>query len=80
MTAEVFLKALEEGCLSEQYPIQKWNQEYQEFFTRTISVVVSEPMYQQLVDLTRENDYSLSQWIREALSLRFIKQYGITGK
>ena len=30
MTTEEFLQALEEGCLSEQHPIQSWNQEYQE--------------------------------------------------
>jgi hypothetical protein len=30
MTTEAFLRALEEGCLSEQHPIQSWNQEYQE--------------------------------------------------
>ena len=30
MTTEAFLQALEEGCLSEQHPIQSWNQEYQE--------------------------------------------------
>jgi hypothetical protein len=30
MTTEAFLQALEEGCLSEQHPIQSWNQKYQE--------------------------------------------------
>jgi len=30
MTTEAFLQALEEGCLSEQHPIQCWSQEYQE--------------------------------------------------
>ena len=30
MTTEAFLQALEEGCLSEQHPVQSWNQEYQE--------------------------------------------------
>jgi len=30
MTTEAFLQALEEGSLSEQHPIQSWNQEYQE--------------------------------------------------
>jgi hypothetical protein len=30
MTTAAFLQALEEGCLSEQHPIQSWNQEYQE--------------------------------------------------
>lgn len=30
MTTAAFLQALAEGCLSEHYPIQSWNQEYQE--------------------------------------------------
>ncbi|MHB8067892.1 MAG: hypothetical protein ACYDIC_08340 [Desulfobaccales bacterium] len=30
MTTEAFLKALKEGCLSAQHPIQSWNKEYQE--------------------------------------------------
>jgi ABC-type bacteriocin/lantibiotic exporter with double-glycine peptidase domain len=30
MTTEAFLQALEERCLSEQQPMQSWNQEYQE--------------------------------------------------
>jgi hypothetical protein len=30
MTTEAFLQTLEEGCLSEQHPIQSWSQEYQE--------------------------------------------------
>ena len=30
MTTPAFLQALEEGRLSEQHPIQGWNQEYQE--------------------------------------------------
>ena len=30
MTTEAFLKALEEGRLSEPHPIQSWSQEYQE--------------------------------------------------
>ena len=30
MTTEAFLQALEEGCLSDQHPIQSWNQECQE--------------------------------------------------
>ncbi len=30
MTTTAFLQALEEGCLPEQYPEQRWNQEYQE--------------------------------------------------
>ena len=30
LTTEAFLQALEEGSLSEQHPIQRWNQEYQE--------------------------------------------------
>ena len=30
MTTAAFLQALEEGCLSEQHPMQNWKQEYQE--------------------------------------------------
>ncbi len=30
MTTAAFLQALEQGCLSEQHPIQSWNQEYHE--------------------------------------------------
>jgi hypothetical protein len=30
MTTAAFLQAWEEGRLSDQYPIQKWKQEYQE--------------------------------------------------
>ncbi len=37
-------------------------------FTRTISVVLSEPIYQQLMNLIKQNDYSLSGWIREAIN------------
>ena len=40
------------------------------FFTRTISVVVSEPMYQQLYELTQKADYSLCEWIRDAITLK----------
>jgi hypothetical protein len=30
MTPEAFRQAIKEGCLSEQFPIKNWNQEYQE--------------------------------------------------
>ena len=30
MTTEAFLQTLEEGCRSEQHPIQSWSLEYQE--------------------------------------------------
>jgi len=30
MTTAAFLRALEEGCLSDQHPKQSWNQEHQE--------------------------------------------------
>jgi hypothetical protein len=30
MTTAAFLQALEKECLSEQHPIQSWNQEYQD--------------------------------------------------
>lgn len=39
-------------------------------FTRTISVVVSESMYQQLYELTQKTDYSLCGWIRDAITLK----------
>jgi Arc/MetJ-type ribon-helix-helix transcriptional regulator len=40
------------------------------FFTRSISVVVSESMYQQLIELTQKTDYSLCEWIRDAIALK----------
>ena len=30
MTTEAFLQTLEAGCWSEQHPMQRWSQEYQE--------------------------------------------------
>jgi hypothetical protein len=30
MTTETFLQTIDEGCPSEQHPIQSWRQEYQE--------------------------------------------------
>jgi hypothetical protein len=36
--------------------------------TRTISVVVSESIYHQLIQLNKHNDHSLSGWIRQAIS------------
>ena len=35
--------------------------------TRTISVVVSESIYQQLTEFNKDNDQSLSGWIRQAV-------------
>jgi Arc/MetJ-type ribon-helix-helix transcriptional regulator len=40
------------------------------FFTRSISVVVSESMYQQLIELTQKTDYSLCEWIRDAITMK----------
>jgi len=40
------------------------------FFTRTIGVVVSESMYQQLYELTQKIDHSLCEWIRESITLK----------
>ena len=42
------------------------------YYTHTISVVVSDSMYQQLVVRSNKTDSSLSQWIRDAISLRII--------
>jgi hypothetical protein len=42
------------------------------FFTRAISVVVSELMYQQLYELTQKTDNSLCEWIRDAITLRLV--------
>ncbi len=36
--------------------------------SRTISVVVSESTYQKLIELNKQNDQSLSSWIREAIN------------
>jgi len=35
-----------------------------------ITVVVSESMYQQLIQLTQKTDDSLSEWVREAITLK----------
>jgi hypothetical protein len=40
------------------------------FYIRPISVVVSESMYQQLVELTQKTDNSLSEWVRDAIMLK----------
>ncbi len=39
MTTKSFLQAMEEGGLSEQHPMQGWNQEYQElqYWQKTLS-------------------------------------------
>lgn len=42
------------------------------FFTRTISVVVSESIYQQLTELNKEDDHSLSGWIRQVICEKLI--------
>ena len=40
------------------------------FYIRPITVVVSESMYQQLVELTQKTEYSLCQWIRDAITMK----------
>ena len=40
------------------------------FYIYPISVVVSESMYQQLYELTQKTDYSLCQWIRDAITVK----------
>jgi len=39
-------------------------------FTRAISVIISESAYQQVYGLTQKTDYSLCEWIREAITLK----------
>ncbi len=38
------------------------------FYIRPVTVVVSELMYQQLVELTQKTDDSLCEWIRDAIA------------
>ncbi|MGP0047219.1 MAG: hypothetical protein ACLPVJ_20735 [Syntrophobacteraceae bacterium] len=40
------------------------------FYIRPITVVVSESMYQQLFELTQQTDDSLSEWVRDAITLK----------
>jgi hypothetical protein len=40
------------------------------FYIRPITVVVSELMYQQLVELTIKTDHSLCEWIRDAITIK----------
>lgn len=44
------------------------------FFTHPITIVVSDSMYQQLIELTQQNDYSLSEWIRKAIGEKLENQ------
>jgi Arc/MetJ-type ribon-helix-helix transcriptional regulator len=37
-------------------------------FTCPITVVLSPELHQQLQELTQENDYSLSEWVRDAIN------------
>jgi Arc/MetJ-type ribon-helix-helix transcriptional regulator len=37
-------------------------------FTCPITVVLSPELHQQLQELTRKNDYSLSEWVRDAIN------------
>jgi hypothetical protein len=39
-------------------------------YIRPITVVVSESMYQQLIELTQKTDDSLSEWVRDAITLK----------
>jgi hypothetical protein len=50
------------------------------FFIRPITVVVSESMYQELVKLTQQTDDSLSEWVRDAITLKLSIQNPIDKK
>jgi hypothetical protein len=50
------------------------------FFTRPITVVVSESMFQQLVELTQKTDHSLCEWVREAIAMKLENQNPIIEK
>lgn len=43
-------------------------------YIHPITVVVSEKMYQQLNELTKQNDHSLCEWIRDAITLKLGNQ------
>lgn len=40
------------------------------FFTRPITVVVSEEMYQNLIEINQKTDNSLCEWIRDAITIK----------
>jgi hypothetical protein len=50
------------------------------FYIRPITVVVSEAMYQQLVELTQKTDHSLCEWVRDAITLKLANLNPILGK
>jgi predicted DNA-binding protein len=50
------------------------------FFTRAISIVVPESLYQQLVELTQKTDESLCEWIRDAITIKLANLNSIVEK
>jgi hypothetical protein len=38
------------------------------FFTKPITVVLSEEVYHTLQEITRTNDASISEWVRDAIN------------
>jgi len=49
-------------------------------YIRPITVVVSESMYQQLIQLTQKTDDSLCEWVRDAITLKLGNQNPIVEK
>jgi len=49
-------------------------------YIRPITVVVSESMYQQLYELTQKTDYSLCEWVRDAITMKLKNIDPIVGK
>lgn len=49
------------------------------FYTRPITVVVSQEMYQQLTELTKQNDHSLCEWIRAAVTIKLENHNDLVG-
>ena len=43
-------------------------------FTRPVTVVLSESMYQQIENITNRLEIGLSDWIRNAISMKLEKQ------
>jgi hypothetical protein len=49
-------------------------------YFRPITVVVSESMYQQLIQLTQQTDDSLSEWVRDAITMKLANTNPIVAK
>jgi hypothetical protein len=49
-------------------------------YTRPITVVLSEVIYQKLVILTKKSDDSLCEWVRDAIRLKLTNLNSIVEK